>query len=144
MLADSLGRPLANLRLSVTDRCNLRCQYCMPEQDYLWLPKEDILHFEEIELLVDVFSSLGVNKVRLTGGEPLLRRDILDIVGRASQRGLWVVVGTNGVRVSENVARRLADAGARGLSLSLDALDPDCHDRFRKVRGAWQNTVTGA
>ena len=80
----------------------------------------------------------------LTGGEPLLRRDILEIVRRASERGLWVVVGTNGVRITENVARRLAEAGARGLSLSLDALDPDRHDRFRKVRGAWRNTVEGA
>jgi radical SAM protein with 4Fe4S-binding SPASM domain len=80
----------------------------------------------------------------LTGGEPLLRRDILEIVRRAAERGLWVVVGTNGVRITENVARRLADAGARGLSLSLDALDPDRHDRFRMVRGAWRNTVEGA
>ena len=80
----------------------------------------------------------------LTGGEPLLRRDILEIVRRASERGLWVVVGTNGVRITENVARRLAEAGARGLSLSLDALDPDRHDHFRKVRGAWRNTVEGA
>ena len=80
----------------------------------------------------------------LTGGEPLLRRDILEIVRRAAERGLWVVVGTNGVRITENVAQRLAEAGARGLSLSLDALDPDRHDHFRKVRGAWQNTVEGA
>ena len=80
----------------------------------------------------------------LTGGEPLLRRDILEIVRRAAERGLWVVVGTNGVRITENLAKRLAEAGARGLSLSLDALDPDRHDRFRKVRGAWQNTVEGA
>ena len=80
----------------------------------------------------------------LTGGEPLLRRDILEIVRRAAERGLWVVVGTNGVRITENVAQHLAEAGARGLSLSLDALDPDRHDRFRNVRGAWQNTVEGA
>ena len=80
----------------------------------------------------------------LTGGEPLLRRDILEIVRRAAERELWVVVGTNGVSITENVARRLAEAGARGLSLSLDALDPDRHDRFRKVRGAWRNTVEGA
>ncbi len=73
-----------------------------------------------------------------------MRRDILEIVRRASERGLWVVVGTNGVRITENVAGRLAEAGARGLSLSLDALDPDRHDRFRKVRGAWRNTVEGA
>ena len=80
----------------------------------------------------------------LTGGEPLLRRDILEIVRRAAERELWVVVGTNGVSITENVARRLAEAGARGLSLSLDALDPDRHDHFRKVRGAWRNTVEGA
>ena len=78
MILDTLERPLANLRLSVTDRCNLRCQYCMPEQDYVWLPREDILHFEEIEQLVDLFLDLGVDKVRLTGGEPLLRREPLD------------------------------------------------------------------
>jgi cyclic pyranopterin phosphate synthase len=70
MLQDTLGRPLRNLRLSVTDRCNLRCLYCMPEADYVWLPREDVLHFEEIARLVDVFLSLGVDKVRLTGGEP--------------------------------------------------------------------------
>ena len=73
-----------------------------------------------------------------------MRRDILEIVRRASERGLWVVVGTNGVRITENVAGRLAEAGARGLSLSLDALDPERHDRFRRVRGAWRNTVEGA
>ena len=72
----------ANLRLSVTDRCNLRCQYCMPEEDYLWLPREDILQFEEIERLVDQFLLLGVDKVRLTGGEPLLRRDLPALVER--------------------------------------------------------------
>ena len=79
----------------------------------------------------------------LTGGEPLLRRDILEIVRRAAERGLWVVVGINGVRITENLARRLSDAGARGLSLSLDALDPDRHDGFRKFRGAWQQHVGG-
>src|SRR6516225_4150841 len=77
---DTLGRPLRNLRLSVTDRCNLRCEYCMPEDDYAWLPREDVLHFEEISALVDVFLSLGVDRVRLTGGEPLLRRDISTLV----------------------------------------------------------------
>ena len=73
---DTFGRPLRNLRLSVTDRCNLRCQYCMPEDDYVWLPKESVLRFEELARLVDVFVSLGVDKVRLTGGEPLLRADL--------------------------------------------------------------------
>src|SRR4029450_3165906 len=72
MLLDRHQRPLRNLRLSVTDRCNLRCSYCMPEAEYTWLPREDILHFEEIERLVDVFVSLGVDKVRPPRGEPLL------------------------------------------------------------------------
>ena len=79
-------RPLRNLRLSVTDRCNLRCQYCMPEADYLWLPREDILQFEEIDRLVDQFLTLGVDKVRLTGGEPLLRRDLPDLVARLAAK----------------------------------------------------------
>src|SRR3989454_366478 len=73
---DALQRPLASLRLSVTDRCNLRCRYCMPEDEYVWLPRTSILTFEEIERLTDVFAGLGVHKVRLTGGEPLLRHDL--------------------------------------------------------------------
>src|ERR1700694_6128538 len=74
-LADRLGRPLRSLRVSVTDRCNLRCNYCMPQEEYVWLPREELLTFEEIARLVDVFTSLGVADVRLTGGEPLLRRE---------------------------------------------------------------------
>ena len=81
MIADTLGRPLRNLRLSVTDRCNLRCQYCMPEEEYVWLPREDILSFEEIAHLVGVFADLGVDKVRLTGAPtspwtPLIRSSL--------------------------------------------------------------------
>ena len=77
MVRDRFDRPLRSLRLSVTDRCNLRCSYCMPEQDYTWLPRTDLLSFEELERLVDVFLDLGVDRVRLTGGEPLLRRDLV-------------------------------------------------------------------
>src|SRR6186997_2639772 len=83
---DAHQRPLANLRLSVTDRCNLRCQYCMPEEDYVWLPREDILQFEEIDRLVNQFLYLGVDKVRLTGGEPLLRRDLPSLIERLSRK----------------------------------------------------------
>ncbi len=79
-LVDLLGRPLRSLRVSVTDRCNLRCQYCMPEEEYAWLPREDLLSFEEIVRAVDAFAGLGVDKVRLTGGEPLLRRNLPDLV----------------------------------------------------------------
>src|SRR5512144_1284124 len=77
---DLLGRPLRSLRVSVTDRCNLRCQYCMPEEEYAWLRRVDLLTFEEIRRLVEVFTELGVDKVRLTGGEPLLRRDLPDLI----------------------------------------------------------------
>src|SRR5437868_9681885 len=79
-LVDLLGRPLKNLRLSVTDRCNLRCSYCMPEADYVWLPRHDLLQFEEMSALIDVFSRAGVDKIRITGGEPLLRRDLPQLV----------------------------------------------------------------
>ena len=76
----TLKRPLRNVRLSITDRCNLRCEYCMPEAEYTWLPREDVLRFEEISALVDVFITLGVDRLRLTGGEPLLRRDLPALV----------------------------------------------------------------
>src|SRR5256884_3033004 len=77
---DVYQRPLRNLRISVTDRCNLRCGYCMPEEDYVWLPREQILDFEEISTLADVFMDLGVDKIRLTGGEPLLRRSLPELI----------------------------------------------------------------
>src|SRR6202171_1727255 len=77
---DQLGRPLRSLRVSVTDRCNLRCNYCMPQEEYIWLPRQELLTFEEITRLVEVFTSLGVTDVRLTGGEPLLRRDLPRLV----------------------------------------------------------------
>ena len=75
-ILDRFGRPLRSLRVSVTDRCNLRCLYCMPEPDYAWLPKDTLLSFEEIGTIADAFCDLGVDRVRLTGGEPLLRRDL--------------------------------------------------------------------
>ena len=131
MLEDSLDRPLRNLRLSVTDRCNLRCSYCMPEPEYVWLPREDILHFEEIETLVDVFTGLGVDKVRLTGGEPLLRRDVADLVRRLAARPAIrdLAMTTNGVLLAAN-ARALRDAGLHRLTVSLDTLQPQ---RFRDL-----------
>src|SRR5437660_11706738 len=99
MLLDTFARPLRNLRLSVTDRCNLRCAYCMPEDDYVWLPREDLLNFEETSALVDVFIGLGVEKVRLTGGEPLMRRDLPALVRLlAAKPGLTdLALTTNGV-----------------------------------------------
>src|SRR5918992_2145483 len=79
-LTDALDRPLRSLRISVTDRCNMRCRYCMPEDNYVWLPRESILSFEEIQRLVGIFAKLGVQKVRLTGGEPLLRHDLPTLI----------------------------------------------------------------
>src|SRR5688572_9361460 len=126
VLKDSLDRPLRNLRLSVTDRCNLRCQYCMPERDYVWLPREDLLHFEEISRLVDVFTSLGVDRVRLTGGEPLLRRDLSSLVAMLSTKAGLVdlAVTTNGVLLAEQVDD-LRAAGLRRVTVSLDTLRRD-------------------
>jgi AdoMet-dependent heme synthase len=136
---------------NLTYRCNLACEHCYLDAGPRPLvgtenfADRSELGTEECFKVIDQLAAFAPECLTiLTGGEPLLRRDILEIVQRAAERELWVVVGTNGVRITENVARRLAEAGARGLSLSLDALDPDRHDGFRKVRGAWQNTVEGA
>jgi cyclic pyranopterin phosphate synthase len=131
MVLDQYKRPLRNLRLSVTDRCNLRCSYCMPEPEYVWLPREDILQFEEIERLTDVFLDLGVDKVRLTGGEPLLRRDLPSLVARLAARPRIrdLAMTTNGVLLAEH-AEALATAGLHRLTVSLDTLQPQ---RFRDL-----------
>ena len=131
MIRDLLGRPLRNLRLSVTDRCNLRCQYCMPVEEYVWLPREDILSFEEIADLVDVFADLGVDKVRLTGGEPLLRKDLPRLVALlAAKPGLRdLAITTNGVLLAEHAAG-LRAAGLHRVTVSLDTLRPE---RFRAL-----------
>jgi cyclic pyranopterin phosphate synthase len=130
-IVDAHERPLANLRLSVTDRCNLRCQYCMPEEEYLWLPREDILHFEEIERLVDQFVILGVEKVRLTGGEPLLRRDLPELIERLARKPVIrdLAMTTNAVLLKPSVAD-LKAAGLHRLTISLDTLR---RDRFVKL-----------
>ena len=128
---DRLGRPLANLRLSVTDRCNLRCQYCMPERDYVWLPRADILTFEEIDTLVDVFTSLGTTKVRLTGGEPLLRKDLPDLLTLLARKPALtdLALTTNGILLADQVAA-LRAAGLPRITVSLDTLDPE---RFKAL-----------
>jgi AdoMet-dependent heme synthase len=136
---------------NLTYRCNLACEHCYLDAGGTPLvgtenfADRSELGTEDCFRVIDEIATFAPECLTiLTGGEPLLRRDILEIVRRAAERELWVVVGTNGVRITENVASRLAEAGARGLSLSLDALDHDGHDRFRRVRGAWQNTVEGA
>jgi cyclic pyranopterin phosphate synthase len=125
MIRDGDGRFLRNLRISVTDRCNLRCAYCMPEEEYVWLPREEILHFEEISRLTDVFIGLGVDKVRLTGGEPLLRRGLPGLIAQlAAKPGLRdLAITTNGVLLAEQ-AEALKAAGLHRVTVSLDTLDP--------------------
>ena len=132
---DSLGRPLRALRLSVTDRCNFRCRYCMPREafgpDHAFLPREEILTFEEVARLARVFLDLGVRKLRLTGGEPLLRRNLPDLLRLLTALpGLEdLALTTNGVLLPEQ-ARDLRAAGLKRLTVSLDTLRPD---RFRAL-----------
>jgi cyclic pyranopterin phosphate synthase len=125
-VADSFNRPLGNLRLSVTDRCNLRCAYCMPEQEYSWLPREDVLSFEEISRIVDAFAALGVDRVRITGGEPLLRRELDQLVALLSKKPALkdIALTTNGVLLQEQ-ATALAKAGLDRITVSLDTLRAD-------------------
>ena len=127
-MLDTLQRPLRDLRLSVTDRCNFRCGYCMPKEvfgrGYDFLPKESILSFEELARISRAFVSLGVEKIRLTGGEPTLRRNIERLIGQlAAIDGLRdLTLTTNGSTLAEK-ARALRDAGLRRLTVSLDSLD---------------------
>ena len=118
---DTLGRPLKNLRVSVTDRCNLRCRYCMPEEEYVWLPRSSILSFEEIDRLVRIFSTLGVTKVRLTGGEPLLRHNLSHLVEllTANEAIRDLAMTTNGVLLARQ-AEGLKSAGLDRVTVSLD------------------------
>jgi cyclic pyranopterin phosphate synthase len=128
-ITDTLNRPLRDLRISVTDRCNFRCTYCMPKEvfgrDYAFLPRDEILSFEEIARLSRLFVEHGVEKIRLTGGEPLLRRDIERLIGMlAAIDGLRdLTLTTNGSLLSERKARALKDAGLDRLTVSLDSLD---------------------
>ena len=133
LFRDTFGRPLRNLRVSVTDRCNLRCQYCMPEEDYIWLPREEILHFEEVSALVDLFLGLGVAKVRLTGGEPLLRRDLPRLVRLlAAKPGLRdLALTTNGLLLAAE-ASALKEAGLHRVTVSLDTLRPERFSRLTR------------
>jgi cyclic pyranopterin phosphate synthase len=131
--ADLLGRPLRNLRISVTDRCNLRCRYCMPEAEYVWLPRASILTFEEIDRVAGIFAGLGVTKVRLTGGEPLLRHDLATLVSLLSRHDAIsdLALTTNGVLLARQ-AEGLRAAGLRRVTVSLDTLRPDRMQEFAR------------
>ena len=121
---DRRARPLTSLRLSVTDRCNLRCHYCMPEAEYAWLPKDDILDFEETTRLARVFATAGATRLRLTGGEPLLRRDLPVLVAGLASAVSWddLALTTNGILLAP-VADALKAAGLQRITVSLDTLD---------------------
>jgi cyclic pyranopterin phosphate synthase len=125
-LADIFHRPLKSLRISVTDRCNMRCRYCMPEQEYAWLPRDSILTFEEIDRLVGIFAALGVDKLRLTGGEPLLRHQFPKLVRLLRRhRGIRdIALTTNGILLAR-YAEELRDSGLSRVTVSLDTLRPD-------------------
>ncbi len=140
---DRHGRPLRSLRLSVTDRCNLRCAYCMPEEEYAWLPRSDLLTFEEMSLLVDAFLDCGVERLRLTGGEPLLRRDLDVLVALLAAKPAVrdFALTTNGLLLVDQAAP-LRRAGLHRLTVSLDTLRAD---RFLELtrRDRLDDTLAG-
>jgi GTP 3',8-cyclase len=130
-LTDSWGRGIRSLRVSVTDRCNFRCRYCMPAEGLPWLPKPEVLAFEEIHRLVRLMAEMGVSEVRLTGGEPLVRRDLPELVGLlADTPGVEdLSLTTNGVLL-DRLAKPLVAAGLRRVNVSLDSLS---HTRFAEI-----------
>ncbi len=128
-ITDTLSRPIRDLRISVTDRCNFRCTYCMPKEvfnsDYQFLRRDDLLSFEEITRVSKVFATLGIKKIRLTGGEPLLRKNIPVLIEQLSNiEGIEdISLTTNGVLLTQKMAQNLKDAGLQRITISLDALD---------------------
>lgn len=142
-VVDALGRELESLRVSVTDRCNLRCRYCMPEEEYVWLPRQSILTYEETERLVRIFSGLGVTKVRITGGEPLLRRDLVELVAAlaANPSITDLALTTNGLLLAR-YAGPLRDAGLGRITVSLDTLRPERFQEFAR-RGRLGDVMAG-
>lgn len=143
MMFDFYDRPLHDLRVSVTDRCNFRCTYCMPLDEYEWLEKGEVLSFEEITRLVRLFMTLGVEKIRLTGGEPLARRDVEKLIAQLSalDPAPELCLTTNGSLLVEKAAA-LKAAGLRRINISLDSLKPE---RFRQItkRGDLHKVLSG-
>ncbi|PID21599.1 GTP 3',8-cyclase MoaA [Sporosarcina sp. P3] len=136
-IVDQLGRPIRDLRISVTDRCNFRCTYCMPKEvfgdDFVFLAKNELLSFEEIERLARIFAQLGVKKLRLTGGEPLMRRNLPELIQKLHDiEGIEDIGLTTNAVLLGQYAQPLYDAGLRRLNISLDALDPEL---FGQING---------
>ncbi len=138
-LVDTFGRVHSNLRVSVTDRCNIRCFYCMPAENVHFKPRHELLSFEEIERFVRVAAQLGVDKIRLTGGEPLVRHGLPDLVRKLAQvPGIRdIAMTTNGILLAEQ-AQALKDAGLGRLNISLDTLEPDTFFRISRREGLAQ------
>src|SRR5664279_5609806 len=124
MIQDEFNRVHNYLRISMTDNCNLRCFYCMPEEDYEFTPASRLMQVGEIEALAKIFVNLGVNKIRLTGGEPLVRKDAADIIMALSKLPVKLTITTNGTRLHEYVDV-LEKAGIQSLNISLDTLQPE-------------------
>jgi cyclic pyranopterin phosphate synthase len=143
MVRDVYSRPIKDLRISVTDRCNFRCTYCMPQDEYEWIDKKEILSFEEIARVARLFIRAGVEKIRLTGGEPLVRRDIESLVAELSRlEGLKdLCLTTNGSLLAEKAAA-LKAAGLRRINVSLDTLDPEKFKLMTK-RGDLEKVLEG-
>jgi cyclic pyranopterin phosphate synthase len=142
VLSDGFARTVSYLRVSLTDRCNYRCLYCMPEEGVDLVPRADVLTFEEVERLVRIMMGFGVRRVRLTGGEPTVRKDVVELVERLGRLGLDdLTMTTNGERLAE-LARPLRQAGLTRLNVSVDTLDPD---KFRAVtrRGNLPRVLAG-
>jgi len=129
-LVDAYGRHISDLRISITDRCNFRCVYCMPEEGMQWLHRDSILSFDEIERVARVGVELGIDEVRLTGGEPTLRPDLPELVARLSQLPLRSLSLTTNGFLLRKMAGPLADAGLKRINVSLDTLQ---HDRFHQI-----------
>jgi GTP 3',8-cyclase len=144
---DRLGRPLRDLRISITDRCNFRCVYCMPKEvfgrDYQFLPRTDLLTFEEIERLARAFVANGVEKIRITGGEPLVRRDVESLIARLSEiDALDLTLTTNGALLAAK-AEALRKAGLRRVTVSLDSIDDDAFRAMNDVDFPVQRVLDG-
>ncbi|MFT4977841.1 MAG: cyclic pyranopterin phosphate synthase, partial [Myxococcota bacterium] len=142
-LVDSYGRVHTYLRVSVTDRCNYRCVYCMPAEGMSWRPREDLLSYEEIARVVYVFAKMGIRQIRLTGGEPTLRSDITDLVTAISQiEGIDDLSMTTNAHTLARLAPRLADAGLQRINISIDSLRPD---RFKALTrgGSLERVLAG-
>ncbi|SHK50047.1 GTP 3',8-cyclase MoaA [Alicyclobacillus tolerans] len=148
-IVDALSRPLKDLRISVTDRCNFRCTYCMPKEifgsNYSFLPHEKILTFEEIERLVRIFSQLGVEKIRITGGEPLLRKDLEELIHKIALVDTIrdIALTTNASMLTLQRAQRLREAGLKRLTVSLDSLQDNIFGSMNGVRFPVQRVLQG-